>query len=421
LVGVLARFASMQLVVQAVSAVVGIAIVRSLTRQDYAAYSLAMAVITGCGVVAHSGFSSTVLSRGAQVRSDRASLSRLMATAAHYRRRVTVLMVAVGMATLMALLRRIGIPLADALVLVAVTGVAVMLSAMVAVRTELLALEYRRGQMQRLSLVLVATRLTGQALLAWTRSASSLTTTAVHCAGLLVVGALQRRTVRDIVDLSVDVDQRELANVRRSFRMLLPGNVLLVVQGQLVLLLLAILGHGGPVADLGAVMRYAVVLGVIGATVNGVLVPLVARSAREHVARAYLLVCGVVSAMGALGVIAVFTATGPLLAILGAEYSDLQTALRITFCGAAVAALTDAMSSLNQARGWLKCAWVQVPGVLVTVGIVMIFVDVSTATGAAILSAALVIPGLVTQTLQLLYGRLTLEAPSPGARELETV
>jgi hypothetical protein len=131
---------------------------------------------------------------------------------------------------------------------------------------------------------------------------------------------------------------------------------------------------------------------------------MVARAGVKQAIRAYVVICAAVFVVGAVAVALVFAASGTLLGLLGEQYGGLEVALRITFAASAMGAVTDAMSSLNQARGWLRGAWIQLPGMIVTLMLTVSLVNIGTTNGAAFMSAFLVVPGLITQSVQLAIG-----------------
>lgn len=405
IVHILIGFAGVQLLVQILTGVVGFVIVRTLSRSDYGIYSLCAAVLTGCGVIAHSGFASVILSRGAQVRDDRRRLSDLMTSAFAYRTKVTMRLSVVAAAVQTLLLSRFNVdPLQNSLLALS-TAVTLLLSARVAVSNELFLLEFHRKWVQGVGLLGASVRLISQSLLGVLQASTALSTILIQLASVIAARRVQGRLFARHLDIPEGVEsEHDAARIRRSFLELLPGNALFVFQGQVVLFLLATLGHGGVVADLGAVTRYTMLFGVVGGTVSGVLAPMLARKSPDEVLRFYALTCVGVTAWGGLATAAVFAFSRPMTFLLGQQYASLETTLRISFAAAALWAVAEVMSSLNQARGWVRGAWVQLPGLLITVAVVINCVDVSVATGAAWMSASLVAPGLVTQGLQLLLG-----------------
>lgn len=423
LIGIIAGFASLQLLIQAVGAFVGFAIVRTLSRDDYSSYSICTAVIAGSGVISHSGFAAAIFSRGASVRHDRVKLSQLMAAAYEYRRRITFSLVIAACGIQTVLLHRVELSWSTNLLLGISTAASVSLGARVAVNNELLTLEFRRYLIQRMNISSSMFRLAAQIALGLAHASSAIATSLVQVASLWCVRIFQGRSIREHIDSNGGLDMRDRAYVRWSFLQMLPGNILFVLQTQLVILLLAIMGHGGAVADLGAVTRYTLVFGIMGGTIGGVLVPIVARSSQAHAVRSYFFICFSVGLIGLASTVLVYEFSTPLLTLLGSSYKGLEEPLRISFAGAALGGITDAMSSLNQARGWIRGAWTQLPGVVFTVTVVIATVDVSTTTGAATLSASLVLPGILTQACQLYWGSKTSDSPSSDVsiKQLEEV
>jgi hypothetical protein len=117
-------------------------------------------------------------------------------------------------------------------------------------------------------------------------------------------------------------------------------------------------------------------------------------------------ICALVTGLLAIIVGLVWVISEPLLLLLGRSYAGLEQELRIVFLGGAVTCLADVMSALNQARGWLRFAWIQIPFALFIIFFAVTQFDLQSPLQAAIVVAAMALPSLLAQIVQLVVGMI---------------
>ena len=104
--GVLTRFFTIQLLVQAANAVTGIAIIRILSKQDYAFYSIATSFMFSAAALTDCGISAALSALGGTVWEDGEALGKLINSALSIRRwLVAIVVLGVGVTAPLMFLR----------------------------------------------------------------------------------------------------------------------------------------------------------------------------------------------------------------------------------------------------------------------------------------------------------------------------
>jgi O-antigen/teichoic acid export membrane protein len=160
-------------------------------------------------------------------------------------------------------------------------------------------------------------------------------------------------------DLPAAVSGTALAPYRRQIlRYLLPtlpGALYFSVQGPLIVWLSATFGSARNIAEVGALGRLGLLVGIFSGLVNTVFLPRLSHVTDERLYRRRFLQFGALLA----GLAAAMTAAatlfpGPLLFVLGRHYSGLRSELVLVVAGAGFNLLDGYLVSINLARSWTR-------------------------------------------------------------------
>ena len=411
-VAVIGRFASFQLVSQLVAFATGIIIVRSLPKEDYAYYSIAIALIAAFTMVADSGISAALLSRGAQHRTNLERLGQLFSAAVRFRSIFGLIIAIPTIALLCFLLHENGASFGStfgAAVLVGLTFVPV-LSITIFQNFHRVEMNYRT--LQRVTLNIALARAALIAVLAASGVA--------NLGSLLFVGALsslsgaiylllaiQGRISFRSAPLTEDMNLFK-ANVTKT----LPMTFLLVMSEQITTVLITFFGSVSVIAEISALSRFSVAFVIINAIVSDLGAPLVARTpnSRTLLLKRMGLMVGLYSGVAIIGVTTVALLSDPLLAILGEQYAGLNTPLVVIAAGAGALNTAYALNSLNQARNWLSLSWTYAPLLVIWAVLSALLLDLDDVDQAAIMVATLALPALLTQVARAVRGLFTIPA-----------
>ena len=253
-------FASLHVAGQLAAFCAGIVAVHILSVRDYATYTLVVAMGSVGGLIANSGFSSFLMSRGGPILGDAEQLGSLVGAVQKCRMHAfSVMAPALAIATWV-LLSRLGRPPIESLAAVALTLSSVWIGLWAAAYRDLLLLSLRHIRIQTLALVDGAARVALALLLAAAGLANPITILTAALLSAALIARLAARSGREILSKSqigslVPPGQKIHTLVRAartSFVRLLPSNTYTAFQGQIAILVLAGVGAGNNVAQVGA-------------------------------------------------------------------------------------------------------------------------------------------------------------------------
>jgi O-antigen/teichoic acid export membrane protein len=368
--GILSAYFTAQTLTQLAGLGAGLLLVRFLPVQQFALYTLATSVVTFFTFASDLGSTSSLLyffhraqKTGEDYRSYLAAVLSL--------RRGAFLLGAAGV--LLAFPRSAaakGFGLADVAAVTAALLLCVwfQISAAVRILTLRLAGEFGRsyraevaGGSVRLAVVLL---MVGASLLrAWLGMLGSALASATT-AGLAGSAVASPRGAPDVAPrasavpaAATDPAAADLGPYRRQIlRYLLPSlpsALYFSIQGPLVVWLAATFGAAKNIAEVGALGRLGMIVGMFSGLTGVVLLPRMARIVDDRLYRRRYLQYGaflLVIALGLLAVAALFP--GAILLILGRHYSGLHRELVLVVAGGGLTLLGGYAVSVNLARSW---------------------------------------------------------------------
>ncbi|HZB94240.1 MAG TPA: hypothetical protein VE397_22515 [Stellaceae bacterium] len=357
----LTKFLFVQIIVQALGALAGIIIVRTLDRQDYALYTISNSVASGLFWLANSGITYAVSGIGGRVWQDRDRLGQVLKTALKVSRSMLVLASIPMVLLLVWLLHSNGgsVPAIAVISLIVMLGAVIQLLSGVYVIAPRLLGEFRF--LQKLDLVAAASRLVlvaAASLIFLDTPLAMVIAVAVAFAQWRVI----RRWCSRNVNLSVPPDAVIAAEMRTVARRQWSNELYYAFQGQISVFLLSLFGTAESVANLGALSRIGLLFAAMTATMQGIVLPRFARCQDPgRLPRLYAQVLAGNIAFASLPVIAALIAPGPFLWLLGPKYSQLSFALLLIAISAAAGTLNGVAGALNAARAWVIPGWFLVP------------------------------------------------------------
>lgn len=374
----LARFMVVQLAVQALSALGGIIVVRTLTKQDYAYFTIANSGMLAVIGLINSGVTYGVSAIGGRLWRDSGRLARLVTTAHKVSRGPTALAVVPLIVMVVWLLHQNGctLGLVSVLTLLVLAGAVFQLSYSILVVAPRLRGAYRI--LQRMDILTAFARLlliSAAALLFMNAPVVLAIYAAAYCGQWLFVRSWVVRNVG--VDAGVDPDiEAELRGVTRRQWL---NEIYAAFQGQISVFLLSAFGTTAAVADLGALTRFYVIFAALGATMQAVVLPAFARCQDPAKLRPlYLQIVGVNAVIGFCPVVLAAFAPQAFLWLLGAKYMNLSWELLLVSVSAGFSVISSTTYGLNTSRAWIYPGWIAVPVWIATQIALILLVGVST-------------------------------------------
>jgi O-antigen/teichoic acid export membrane protein len=359
----LAGTAALQAVSQLLIFATGIVVVRSLSVEQYAYYTLANAALGIAGALADSGMGNALVAQSGRVWQQPDRLGAVMAAGLAFRRKVALRCVLVLGPVLIFLVMRQGGSVSEAL-LICAAMVPVFLTTTATSLLEIpLRLHQRLKSLQTLQAIAGVVRL----------ACVSLAAILFPVAWLAVLGALlspllQNKSLRErsaaLADLHATPDETARKKISQQIVRSLPGTLYYVFGGQLTILLITLFGTTESVAQVGALGRVAMIVTFLLAMFYMIAIPRYARipeTESKKLLRIYLLLLSAIAAACGLAVLFSWAAPHAVLLILGAKYSSLSSEVVLAVAAGALSVMVSAASSMAAVRGTVVSPLISIP------------------------------------------------------------
>ncbi|HEV8241706.1 MAG TPA: hypothetical protein VGS57_20245 [Thermoanaerobaculia bacterium] len=351
--GILSAYFSTQTVAQLLGIAAGLLFVRNMPMHEFALYTLASSVITFFAFATDLGSTTSLVHfyRHAAAAGD---FDRYLAAVLSMRRIAFAIGALVVAVTLPAAARAKGFaPLPVTLTTLAVIT-AVGLQIVAAVRQLVLRLEGRFGRSYRADLSGAGVRLALAALLVVTATLRAWIGVLTAAAASAAIAWLARQPHAGASATAEQVKPYRRA-VLRYLLPTLPSALYFSVQGPMVVWLAATFGASRNIAEVGALTRLGLLVGIFSGLTGIVFLPRLARIHDERIYRARVLQFGSLHLLLASALLlAAWAAPGPFLWLVGPHYAGLHRELLLVVAGSGLTLLGGYLVSVNLARCWTR-------------------------------------------------------------------
>lgn len=380
---ILSAYFTAQTLTQLLGIAAGLVFINFMPVGEYALYTLATSVVTFFIFATDLGSSTSLLYFYRQAASAGEDFARYFAAVLSLRRAAFAL----GVVAVLAVVPRLAAAkgFAPAAVLLACAGVVVGVWFQITSTMRLLDLRLadRYGQSYRAEVAGAALRLVLALLLVALALVRAWLAILVSAAGTALVAALARRPRAAAANA---VTPAELGpHRRRVLRYLLPtlpSAAYFAVQGPLVVWLAATFGGTRNIAEVGALGRLGLVVGIFSSLTGVVFLPRLARVADDRLyRRRYFLFGGLMAAVAAAMLLAAWLFPQAFLALLGGNYAGLRRELLLVVAGAGLTLLGGYAVAVNLARSWTRLQTVAVAALAATQATLVFVLTLSTTAG----------------------------------------
>jgi O-antigen/teichoic acid export membrane protein len=350
----LAEFGSVQGLVQLLTAVAGLLIVRTLSKHEYALFAIANSMQTACNLLADLGIGIGVRSIGGRVWNDPQRFGQLLNTVIGLRRQFAVVSLSICLPVAAWMLWRNGATILVVIGLCLVTAASVipLLGVTAWATSAQLHGEYRRIQKLDFGNALLRLALITSLALVWI---NALLATLVGVVSNWVQMVFLRRWALTKIVPGAPPNADDRKELLRLSRKSLPNAIFFCFQGQVTLLILTLVGSTTGIADVTALGRVAVLFAIFSVTFANVLAPRFVRCQESaRLPRLYVLLVG-----GTALVLVPLTAFAwllpePFLWLLGDKYAALGRECGWVVAAACLGQLGGIMWNLNSSKAWIR-------------------------------------------------------------------
>jgi O-antigen/teichoic acid export membrane protein len=384
--------AGTQAVCQLLNGLVAFLLVRLLSKEDYAWFTITSAMAAVLNVVSDGGIATSVMSLGGKVWQDRGKLSALIHAALSMLTWLAAASTVFVLPALAWLLYRQNASLPVVAVLTLLTVCPQWLMTRTMILGIVNRLQSRVWHLQISELTLAGTRFAMTMLIWLCGVMSAIWATAAVALSMLVQGVLVRRQVRPLMNTSVAADQvaEYRPQVAKTVRHVMPSAAFNCIQGQISIWILSLMGTSAQVAELGALGRLAFVTNLIAAPLAFVVTPAFSRCHElPRLRRFFGMLFSGYALFYVLLVLLCWTHSTLILGLFGPKYTHLNRELVIVAAGLGLAGMNAVVWSLNLAKGWVKHLWLTMPLTLASQTIALLTLDVRSVAGAAWLNVVL--------------------------------
>ncbi len=391
-----------QILVQAIGFISGILIIRVLSSQQYAFYTLANAFLGTMTVIANAGISTGVMAEGGKVWQNKEELGEVLSTGFELRKIFSLISLILGLPVLIYLLIK-----NDASYYTAILIALALIPAFFSILSNsLLEIAPKLHQdIVPLQKNIIGVNLMRLIFLCSIIFIFPLAHLAILSSSISkVIGNVR---LRRIASRRVNLEKRPSKKVRKSIlkkvKRILPDAIYYSLSGQITIWLLSIFGSTESVAEIGALARISILLSVIPILFSTLIAPRFSRSIADFrkLIRIYLGTQVVLLFGLSFIVLIVWFFSEEVLWILGESYSHLNYEIVLAISGGAIGVMSGVLYNLSSSRGWILHPVIYIGLNILTLIVVIVLFDVSTLRGVLWLN---IVIGLVQLIALDFYG-----------------
>lgn len=366
---------SAQVVVQVLGLISGIIIIRLLSTQEYALYTLANTMLGTMTLLSDGGISTGVMAEGGKVWNHPQQLGSVMVTGMHLRKKFAIVSLIISVPILVILLLHHGaswITTICIIVCLIPAFIAALSDTILEVapklRQDIIALQKNQvaANVARFGLICISIFIFPFAYIA------------IAAAGLSRIWGNVR--LKKISAFYTDFSQPHNADIQRKIleivKRILPLSIYYSISSQIIFWIISIFGSTTSIAQVGALSRLGMLITIFTAIFSILIIPRFARleNTRKKLFSHFFKIIFWLFALCVLFVSIIKTYPSSFLFLLGNNYLGLEIELVLTTIGACLALLSGVCYTLYTVKGWVISPFIAVPiNIIVIIAGIMVF------------------------------------------------
>jgi O-antigen/teichoic acid export membrane protein len=352
---------SAQAVIQGLGLLTGLIIIRTLSLKEYAYYTIANTMLGAMSVLADTGISTGVMAEGAKVWNDNKKLGEILVTALSIQKKFAILSIGVSIPVLAYLLLRqnAGWFTIIFITIALIPGFLAFLTDSVfeilpRIKGDIVPLQKNQILVAIFRIVMIVISLVFLPFTAIALLANGIPR---------IYGNLK---LKKIVYKYVNKNENQNEKIKKSIfsfiKKMSPGAIYYCLSGQITPWLISFFGNTQSIAEVGALSRLSMALGLVTTIFAILIVPKFARTLDNK--WVLLKRFGVIFLLLFLLCIIVTATTyffpNAFLFLLGSKFSHLQIELVYSILAACIMLMSNAAFSLYSSKGWLINPWLAI-------------------------------------------------------------
>jgi len=340
--------------IQFMGMLIGFYIVRKLTVQEYAIYTIANNMLSMLSVLSDSGISTSTYALGGKIWTDKIKLGKVMSTAIIFRNKFALLALLIGIPITIHLLMEQQVSW-ETITLIIITFIPAFKSqltdSLYAVIPKLHQ-DIRSLQVNQLLVIILRLLLSGIFIFFFPFTWIVLLANGVP----QIIGNLR---LRKIVDKHATITNEEDPEVKKEIQKIVkrtfPGCLYFAFSGQITLFILAYMGKSNSIAEWGAIERFSVIFTVISSVFAMVIIPRYARleNNRKKLIETAHKILGFQLALSFIVLAVGCWFSDLLLNLLGEKYHNLEKELMLNLLNGGLGIMVGTLLAFSIRRGWV--------------------------------------------------------------------
>ncbi len=380
----LTTFFTGQILLQFINMLNGFFLLRWLSIEEQAKFSVAFGIQTFILSLSDMGFTGSIIALVGINYADKELLGRFMVTVKKMRYVFFIIAVAISLLVVPIISKKQSWNSWQLFII----HIPVLLAVFAQINTSLyeapLVMNKKMKDLYLSQVILAGLKLGANFLLHLSSIINSLSTLIINCITIISTGRFFRKAAKDYFIIKPEQShQKEYAEIIRFLKPQLPGFIFFAFYGQFQVFLISFLGKTTSIAEVAALGRLSQLFVLLNVFNGLVIAPFIARTQTKEVLRNYLSIFSFAFLLVVVICCSVLWFPHLYLFLLGAKYFHLEQDLIYIIISACLSYIGGVLYTMNIARKWILWwnSWAYILWVIVAQVLAIFFFDCSTTKG----------------------------------------
>jgi O-antigen/teichoic acid export membrane protein len=339
--------------VQILNLISGLLLLRWLSVEAYAQYSVAFGFQSTLGMLVELGFSGSILALVGDRGSDKKVVGTYIRSVKHFRNRLLAVMIPLAAVAFPLVTSKQNWDSTTQLLLFVSIVSSLFFQGWVSYYSPPLLINQQIRQLYQPQVISAIGRIILCFILYLTSTLTSWTTAWVSSAVIAVNGLLYRTATKHSIIEPRNSDPQVNREMLRYLAPFIPVITFTAFQGQVSLALITIFGQTKSIAEVAALGRIGQLFLILGACNRVIVAPYIAKVANQNLAKKYFQILGVAVTIAVILSLIAFLFPQSLLWILGSKYQNLKTEVALVVTATSFSYVANVLETMNSSRKWV--------------------------------------------------------------------
>lgn len=219
-------------------------------------------------------------------------------------------------------------------------------------------------------------------------------------------GLAFRKKARPYIEEPESASPEVRKEMFKYIRPIMPGIIFAAFQGQIMIFIISIFGETESIAEIGALSRLGQLYLVFSMAGSTLIAPYIARQKKEGLLNKYIFILGMAITISTILIGVAYFFPGLFLWLIGSKYNHLEVELVLLLISSGLGLINGTMWHMNASRKWIYY-WmpiISISGVIIIESTLAFLLDLSTVKSVLIFMISVEFYRLLTRILVSFYG-----------------